>query len=625
MLGTNNITQSKAQHALITQNSGHSLQSHNQTYQFQVQQQQSQQQLLNNGQSVWSAMKQDLFIQNWSMNNVCNNQHDLNTATQNYRQQQQYQEQSKQLNVQQSHVQRKSFFQQRQEPQGFSNKQVGSCASATTQLIHTNLIPAYNSNLNYYTSQILSPLDNYSHQNIPSYLDSKKGDQRHQHHQSNNFSNQNRKNSGINNRQQSSHKPTGTLLKENTQNQWSQSKLITEVPVNKSQQQNHNPWVNNSMTYQVASRPKNQNQQSQSHQIQEQNKETLSDIPKSQLIEEKQQQTIIQQQSTIISQQQPTATTASSMMRKKYEMCKNFKEKGVCKYGEKCLFAHGEHELSRRETEVKKVEVVEKENMTVEAVEELPIKISTPAKQSNTVTITQDSAKKPVQLMSPTQVLISSISTTKIQKAPSQQSVFPEFLCQLLGIQETKEGKGIQRNRKRLPIFEDITKSNSAKKTQNFQQHTTESTEGDDDGQMDYSESWRLMCLDEESQCTFSCKKSPLNYQKDEIQINNGIFVSCFSNQSNKNDDMIENIFSQEQNCNEFSLFSNDFYLGTFGDIIDKSFCHQLVDIQLPQTSSNIIELNQESQGNVPRDIWAQVDQINFLNDFDLQPALLLQ
>lgn len=36
-------------------------------------------------------------------------------------------------------------------------------------------------------------------------------------------------------------------------------------------------------------------------------------------------------------------------MRKKYEMCKNFKEKGVCKYYEKCLFAHGEHELSKRQ------------------------------------------------------------------------------------------------------------------------------------------------------------------------------------------------------------------------------------------------------------------------------------
>ena len=29
-------------------------------------------------------------------------------------------------------------------------------------------------------------------------------------------------------------------------------------------------------------------------------------------------------------------------------MCKNFKEKGTCKYGEKCLFAHGEHELTKR-------------------------------------------------------------------------------------------------------------------------------------------------------------------------------------------------------------------------------------------------------------------------------------
>ena len=29
-------------------------------------------------------------------------------------------------------------------------------------------------------------------------------------------------------------------------------------------------------------------------------------------------------------------------------MCKNFKEKGICRYGEKCLFAHGEHELTRR-------------------------------------------------------------------------------------------------------------------------------------------------------------------------------------------------------------------------------------------------------------------------------------
>ena len=30
-------------------------------------------------------------------------------------------------------------------------------------------------------------------------------------------------------------------------------------------------------------------------------------------------------------------------------MCKNFKEKGWCKYGDRCLFAHGDHELMRNQ------------------------------------------------------------------------------------------------------------------------------------------------------------------------------------------------------------------------------------------------------------------------------------
>ena len=41
-------------------------------------------------------------------------------------------------------------------------------------------------------------------------------------------------------------------------------------------------------------------------------------------------------------------STSSTTTRKKYEMCKNFREKGVCKYGDRCLFAHGDHELTRR-------------------------------------------------------------------------------------------------------------------------------------------------------------------------------------------------------------------------------------------------------------------------------------
>jgi hypothetical protein len=31
-------------------------------------------------------------------------------------------------------------------------------------------------------------------------------------------------------------------------------------------------------------------------------------------------------------------------------MCKNWKEKGTCRYGDKCLFAHGEHELTRKKS-----------------------------------------------------------------------------------------------------------------------------------------------------------------------------------------------------------------------------------------------------------------------------------
>ena len=42
--------------------------------------------------------------------------------------------------------------------------------------------------------------------------------------------------------------------------------------------------------------------------------------------------------------------TPNSIVRRKYEMCKNWREKGTCRYGDKCLFAHGEHELSRRQT-----------------------------------------------------------------------------------------------------------------------------------------------------------------------------------------------------------------------------------------------------------------------------------
>lgn len=59
-------------------------------------------------------------------------------------------------------------------------------------------------------------------------------------------------------------------------------------------------------------------------------------------------------------------------LRKKYEMCKNFREKGTCKYGDKCLFAHGEHELY-------KIETPAPVEQTASKVEEMPI-VATPVK-----------------------------------------------------------------------------------------------------------------------------------------------------------------------------------------------------------------------------------------------------
>lgn len=45
------------------------------------------------------------------------------------------------------------------------------------------------------------------------------------------------------------------------------------------------------------------------------------------------------------------SSASSGVVRKKYEMCKNFKEKGTCKYGDRCLFAHGSHEMTKRGSE----------------------------------------------------------------------------------------------------------------------------------------------------------------------------------------------------------------------------------------------------------------------------------
>lgn len=43
-----------------------------------------------------------------------------------------------------------------------------------------------------------------------------------------------------------------------------------------------------------------------------------------------------------------SSSSTKSVVRLKYEMCKNFRETGSCKYGDRCLFAHGAHELINR-------------------------------------------------------------------------------------------------------------------------------------------------------------------------------------------------------------------------------------------------------------------------------------
>ena len=41
------------------------------------------------------------------------------------------------------------------------------------------------------------------------------------------------------------------------------------------------------------------------------------------------------------------ATYASANPRFKTEVCRNFKERGTCLYGDLCQFAHGKHEIRR--------------------------------------------------------------------------------------------------------------------------------------------------------------------------------------------------------------------------------------------------------------------------------------
>lgn len=51
------------------------------------------------------------------------------------------------------------------------------------------------------------------------------------------------------------------------------------------------------------------------------------------------------QVSSICQQQQTQQAQVQAAQRYKTELCRSFQENGTCKYGEKCQFAHGHHEL----------------------------------------------------------------------------------------------------------------------------------------------------------------------------------------------------------------------------------------------------------------------------------------
>ena len=56
---------------------------------------------------------------------------------------------------------------------------------------------------------------------------------------------------------------------------------------------------------------------------------------------------VLQNHSQIISNSSVTADQSSKTTSQRYktELCRSYHETGLCKYGEKCQFAHGYHEI----------------------------------------------------------------------------------------------------------------------------------------------------------------------------------------------------------------------------------------------------------------------------------------
>lgn len=155
--------------------------------------------------------------------------------------------------------------------------------------------------------------------------------------------------------------------------------------------------------------------------------------------------------------------------------------------------------------------------------------------------------------------------------------------------------------KRRLPIFERITKETDSedevldipnlvyKATSN---HTTESTEGDEEGFTDYNECWKkLIQEDSVSHDDSGCRGNKLSAYSlfKDSSLGKKIVSSEKKQTSQSMKDPAE--YNEEQDCNEFSLFSNDFF--------SVNFNHE--------------EMGQSEEER--RDIWLQVDKISFLND----------
>lgn len=84
--------------------------------------------------------------------------------------------------------------------------------------------------------------------------------------------------------------------------------------------------------------------------------------------------------------QKSSPPQAGTVIRLKYEMCKNWKEKGTCKYNDRCLFAHGDHELTKTSTkqsaspESEKSKSVESQNAVDQKSKQEEFDFKTPTK-----------------------------------------------------------------------------------------------------------------------------------------------------------------------------------------------------------------------------------------------------